>query len=74
MATVIKEVRSQRRSYPWNLWGNGKAWRAVKGEDFNVTPASFAAALYSHASRNSRKVHVSIVGDSVEFQFSKFKQ
>lgn len=31
----------ERRTYPWQIWSNGKWWHLEKGTDFDVEPSSF---------------------------------
>lgn len=73
MATTIKELHPARRRYPWSKWANGKAWRAVKGEDFACTISGFESSLYNHARRKKIGVRVIRKGNAVEFKFSRPK-
>lgn len=70
MAKPIDRVGS-RLKYPWKEWTNGKAYRASKGEDFDVEPESFASSLRKRASRKGLRVQVRVLDKSVEFQFSR---
>lgn len=74
MAEVIERVGSRRSLYDWETWTNGKAYRAVRGKDFDVSTASFRSTLSVHAHRKGLTVRVSVDGDAVEFQFSKPKR
>lgn len=71
MATIIKGVKSRRNRYDWNLWANGKAYRAERGRDFHTVPESFRSTIYTYAHRKGLSVTVTINGNAVEFQFSK---
>ena len=57
--------------YPWTKWSDGKPRRASKGKDFTCTPSGFVRSAHSYAKRSGLKVVTNLVGDSVEFQFSK---
>ena len=68
MAEVIKKV-TRWSLYDWTTWTNGKAYRAVRGRDFQVSPAAFRSAISAHASRKGLRVVTAVSGDTVEFQF-----
>ncbi len=70
MATTIRRTPG-RKPYPWESWTDGKARRAMKGDDFKCSPIGFSRTLYSYADRHGFSVRVSIGGKAVEFQFSK---
>ena len=57
--------------YPWKRWTDGKVRRAMKGRDFACSVHGFVGTAHSYAKRNGLKVTTVVVGDSVEFQFSK---
>lgn len=75
MAERISEFSPRRIGrpalYPWAEWMDGSAWRITRGEDFEISPKSMAAAVYAHAARQGFSVAVRIDGDAVEFQFVK---
>jgi hypothetical protein len=72
MASTIKSVGN---AYPWDEWTDGKARRAKKGRDFSCSAEGFASTLYTHASRKSMGVRVSVPDPkTVEFQFLRRKR
>lgn len=71
MATTIERFKFARKAHPWNRWTNGKAWRAIKGEDFTCSVTGFVSSIYTHARRSKLAVKVARKGDTVEFQFKR---
>jgi hypothetical protein len=65
-----ENTRGRPRTYPWHEWMDGRAWKIVAGEDFNVPPASMAAMIRQRSS-GSAVASTRIVddGQAVEFQF-----
>lgn len=72
MAVAIERLNSSR-SYPWDQWMNGTAYRAEPGVDFDCTIPGFRSSLYTQAKEKGRKVESYIVEkdgkEYVEFQF-----
>jgi hypothetical protein len=74
MAKVIEQFTDSRdgtRKYPWHEWTDGRVWRAVQGEDFAVSPATFRSSLTNRASKQGMKCtsRVNTREGTVEFQF-----
>ena len=71
MAQILKRLVSKRNKYDWNLWADGRAYRAIKGKDFKCSVAGFRSALYQIARRRQMKVQVTADDKTVAFQFHK---
>lgn len=44
--------------YPWDQWLNGKVWKLVQGEDYDVSSTSIRAAIYAAGTRLRKKVKI----------------
>ena len=77
MAERIHSFSPQRgrpRTYPWDVWTDGSAWRLREGEDFEVSSASMVSTLHKHAERAGLVVTTVRTDDGVEFQFSERRE
>ncbi len=72
MAEVLDnfEWRKRRGKYPWDQWFDGRIWKVIQGEDFDVAVNSMRAAIYQNAKNNglNTKITVSQKDGSVIFQ------
>lgn len=63
MARTVKEMPKAKRGrpevYPYSKLFNGKVWENVEGEDFNVSPASYKAAIYAAKTKRGFTVRTS---------------
>lgn len=52
VAAIAKD--DERRTYPWEMWANGKWWELKQGktEDFDIEPSSFKISAKAWAKRN----------------------
>lgn len=77
MATVVDQFPRRRRGrppkYDWDPLFDGEIHVWFKGEDFQVSPASFRALVHRTASARDGnwKAETRIVGDSVMFRFDE---
>lgn len=51
------------RKYDWDKWLNGKPWKLVADEDFEVPIDSFRGAIWANARRHQLAVRVTKVND-----------
>lgn len=67
MAKEVSKFPEVRRGrpviYPYNKWFNGKKWALKQGEDFDVHPESFKAALYARKNSLGLEIRTSTVVD-----------
>lgn len=74
MAQIIEDIprwlngRAGIR-YPWREWTDGRARRAIRGEDFHCETNNFRNILYTQARRMGMKAAIRIDNEVVDFQF-----
>jgi hypothetical protein len=75
MAEVLTEFGTERGSYPWDTWTNGKPWLVRQGVDFPCAIVGFTSSLRSYARRNRFKVRVRVNAEAkqVKFEFTKLE-
>lgn len=64
MAEVLKNFefnRSERHSYPWKDYFNGKTWKLKKGTDFYCMVGNFRSAAYQAAARHGVRIQTHTV-------------
>jgi hypothetical protein len=58
------------RLYPWEDWGDGGAWRIMRGEDFQIAAPNMAALIRAEAHKRGVRATCRVIDeDTVEFQF-----
>ncbi len=64
----IGKMRSGCSKYPWEEWFDGSVWAIKRGEDFDVSVATFRSMAYTTASRRHLKLTSRVDGDTVLLQ------
>jgi len=76
MARVVKKFTRgavKKGKYPWDQWMNGQIWRLTQGVDFHCGPEAFRTNAYQRAARSQTVCRASVVGNTVEVQFTPKK-
>jgi len=60
--------RLHTAKYPWDQWFDGRIWRLVKGEDFDVSEVNMRSSIYVAAKRLGKSATVSVQPDALYIQ------
>lgn len=61
----LREKRSGKPKYNWDLWLSGEPWILYAGEDFSCMAVSFVSSAAKYAARNGFSVKTSISEDGM---------
>jgi len=61
-------IRSGGSKYPWDEWLDGGVWAIKRGEDFDVSVATFRSTAYTTANRRHLNLTSRVDGDTVLLQ------
>lgn len=57
--------------YPWDVWLDGETRTLIRGEDFDISPASFRNIVLQAADRRDLLVSTSRSGDAVTIRVER---